>query len=85
MDRAEVIQCDSHSWAHLYTECPNCEFMKAQMVSDYPIEPIFVNHLHAMGLGMALGKEEMEDGLSEPQLQAQLLVQDAITKLLRRL
>lgn len=52
------------------------------MAADLPTRPIELNHLEAMGICMSLRGEEMRDGLSEPQKDALIKVQDVLSKLL---
>ena len=52
---------------------------------DWPTRPVELNHLEAMGIGMALMAEEQRDGLSEPQRDALTKIQAAISDLLAEL
>lgn len=50
--------------------------------SEWPTIPVYLNHLEAMSIGMALMDEKQRDDLSAPQEDALLKIQAAIGELL---
>lgn len=51
-------------------------------MNEWPEKPVYLNHLEAMGICMALMGEEEDDGLSEPQRDAYEKVQALVGELL---
>lgn len=57
----------------------------AERVRDETTISVELDHLEAMGIGMALMAEQERDGLSEPQIEALEKIQHVIARHMQRL
>lgn len=56
--------------------------MSKELDEQYGTRPVELNHLEAMGLMMALAEEELQNGLSEPQIDARGKIESVLAELL---